>query len=81
MTLDDAKDLIYDRLLDECIKQHDGNGKLECQPLAYELNIPSDLFNEAIESLNTGEGGARVKQVDAYFIELGPRGHQDYQQR
>ena len=77
--LDKAMDSIYRRLLDKCIKQQNKHGKLECQPLADELNIPPGLFNKAIESLNAGEGGIKVRQVDGEFIELGPRGHEEYQ--
>ncbi len=78
MTLDEAKDLIYRRLLDECLKQRNKDAKLECQPLADQLNIPPGLFNDAIKSLNTDEGGTRVRQVDGYSIQLGPRGHEEY---
>ena len=77
MTLHEAKEKIYRRLCEECIKKNDRMARLECQPLATELNIPPSLFNQAIDSLNKRAMGVRVRIVDAYYIELGPRGRAD----
>ncbi len=77
MNLDEAKEKIYRRLREECIKKNDPKARLECRPLETELNIPPSLFKLAIESLTVGEGGVRVGIVDAYYIELGPRGRAD----
>ncbi len=77
MTLDEAKEKIYRRLCEECIKKNDPKAKLECQPLATELNTPPSLFNQAIDSLTKHYLGVKVGIVDAYYIELGPRGRAD----
>ena len=80
MTLDEAIEKIYRRLCEECTRKKDAEAKLECRPLETELNIPHSLFNLAIESLTSftvGVGGVRVGIVDAYYIELGPRGRAD----
>jgi hypothetical protein len=72
MTLDEAKQLIFKRLC-SAYKLHGDEGLVKWRGLPQELEIPEDVFGEAIKALRDGQ---IIELLLPLHVRLGPLGRE-----
>jgi len=77
MTLDEAKQLIFERLC-SAYKLHGDEGLVKWKSLRQELGIPESVFGEAIKALRDAQ---IIELLLPLHVQLGPVGRERCKER